>query len=202
MYFLIDIKKWYLACEIELRWVPQNPIDKNIERHIAHTIVSRPNPKQWVIVHTSDLIMIIRQSMYILSIFTKEKGKLVTHSPTYCIMDNSENIIIIIVIIIIIIIMSVFYSANFNSDKSPCSKALMISDRHQTEPEKNTQYDRNVTSQLWICDIKQMCLQIALENVNGLGTLDGDGERVPERTGGMRKTTLAKTFQAIMLISW
>ena len=36
-------------------------------------------------------------------------------------------------IIIIIIIMSVFYSANFNSDKSPCSKALMISDRHQTE---------------------------------------------------------------------
>ena len=42
-----------------------------------------------------------------------------------------------------------------------------------------------------------MCLPIALENVNGLGTLDGHGERVPERRGGMRKTTLAKTFQAI-----
>ena len=27
--------------------------------------------------------------------------------------------------------MSIFYSANFKSDKSPCSKALMISDRHQ-----------------------------------------------------------------------
>ena len=38
---------------------------KNIERHAAYTIVSWPNPKQWVIVHTSDLIMITRQSMYI-----------------------------------------------------------------------------------------------------------------------------------------
>ena len=34
-----------------------------------------------------------------------------------------------------------------------------------------------------------MCLQTALENVNGLGTLDGDREWVPERRGGMRKTT-------------
>ena len=42
-----------------------------------------------------------------------------------------------------------------------------------------------------------MCLQTALENVDGLGTLDGDGERVPERRGGMRKTALAKTFQVI-----
>ena len=29
-----------------------------------------------------------------------------------------------------------------------------------------------------------MCLQIALESVNGLGTLDGDGEHIPERRGG------------------
>ena len=33
---------------------------KNIERYSADTIVSWPNPKQWVIVHTSDLMMIIR----------------------------------------------------------------------------------------------------------------------------------------------
>ena len=66
---------------------------KNIERHTAHTIVSWPNPKQWVLVHTSDLMMIIRQSIYILSIITKEMGKLKTHSPTYCIMDNWENIL-------------------------------------------------------------------------------------------------------------
>ena len=49
---------------------------KNIERHTADTIVSWPNPKQWAIVHTSDLMMIIRQSIYILSIITREMGKL------------------------------------------------------------------------------------------------------------------------------
>ena len=59
-------------------------IIKNIEKHTAHIIVSWPNPKQWVIVHTFDLMMIIRQSIYILSIITKELGKLKTHSPTYC----------------------------------------------------------------------------------------------------------------------
>ena len=66
---------------------------KNIERHIAYTIVSWPNPKQWVIVHTSDLMMIIRQSIYIISIITREMGKLKTHSPIYCIIDNSENML-------------------------------------------------------------------------------------------------------------
>ena len=68
-------------------------VNKTIERHTAHTIVSWPNPKQWVIVHTSDLMMIIRQSIYILSIITRGMGKLKTHSPTYCIMDNGENIL-------------------------------------------------------------------------------------------------------------
>ena len=66
---------------------------KNIERHTVHTIGSWPNPKQWVIVHASDLIMIIRQSIYIISIIIKEMGKLKTHSPTYCIMDNWENML-------------------------------------------------------------------------------------------------------------
>ena len=42
-------------------------VHKNTERHTAHTIVSWPNPKQWVIVRTSDLVMIIRQSIYIQS---------------------------------------------------------------------------------------------------------------------------------------
>ena len=45
---------------------------KNTKRHTAHTIVSWPNPKQWVKVHTSDLMMIIRQSIYILSIITRK----------------------------------------------------------------------------------------------------------------------------------
>ena len=65
-----------------------NQKNKNIERHTAHTIVSLPNPKQWVIAHTSDLIMIIRQSIYILTIITREMGKIKTYSPTYCIMDT------------------------------------------------------------------------------------------------------------------
>ena len=33
---------------------------KNIVRHTAHTIVSWPNPKQWLMIHTSGLMMIIR----------------------------------------------------------------------------------------------------------------------------------------------
>ena len=33
---------------------------KNIVSHTAHTIVSWPNPKQWLMIHTSDLMMIIR----------------------------------------------------------------------------------------------------------------------------------------------
>ena len=48
---------------------------------------------KWVIVHTSDLMMIIRQSIYILSIITRGVGKLKTYSPTYCIMDNGENML-------------------------------------------------------------------------------------------------------------
>ena len=65
--------------------------NKMIERHTAHTIVSWSNPKQWIIVHTSDLIMMIRQSIYLLSIITGEMGK--THSPIYCMMDNWENML-------------------------------------------------------------------------------------------------------------
>ena len=69
------------------------PIPKNIERHAAHNIASWPNRKQWVIVHTFDLMMIIRQSKYIFSIITREMGKQKIHSPTYCIMDNWENML-------------------------------------------------------------------------------------------------------------
>ena len=66
---------------------------KNIEKHTAHTIVSWPNPKHWVIVHTFDSMMMIRQSIYIISIITKVMDKLKTRSPTYCMMDNWENML-------------------------------------------------------------------------------------------------------------
>ena len=74
------------------KWNMCKNIHKNIEIHTTHTIVSWPNPKQWAIVHTSVLMMIIRQSIYIISIITREMGKLKTHIPTYCMMDNWENI--------------------------------------------------------------------------------------------------------------
>ena len=38
--------------------------NKNIIRHTPHTIVSWPNLKQWLMIHTSDLMMIIRQSTH------------------------------------------------------------------------------------------------------------------------------------------
>ena len=37
--------------------------------------------------------MIIRQTIYILSLITMEMGKLQAHSPTYCITDNWENML-------------------------------------------------------------------------------------------------------------
>ena len=38
---------------------------KNIERHTVHTIVVWPNPKQWLIVHTSDLMHDDNKTNYI-----------------------------------------------------------------------------------------------------------------------------------------
>ena len=58
--------------------------------HTAHTIVSWPNHKQWHISHSSDLIMIIRSSIRILTIIIKEMGKLSTQSPIYCMTGNWE----------------------------------------------------------------------------------------------------------------
>ena len=65
----------------------------NTERHTAHPIVSWPNPEQWVRLHNSDLMMIIRQSIYIISIITRKMGKLKTHSPIYCMIYNWENML-------------------------------------------------------------------------------------------------------------
>ena len=62
--------------------------NKNTQRHTAHTIVLRPNPKQREIVHISDSKIIIRQSIYILSIITREMGQLKTQSPTCFVMGE------------------------------------------------------------------------------------------------------------------
>ena len=60
---------------------------KNIVRHTARTIISWLNPKQWLTVHTSDLMIIIRYSTH----SHRQKttlGKLRTHSPIHWIQDN------------------------------------------------------------------------------------------------------------------
>ena len=67
--------------------------NKNIGRHTTHTIDSWPNPKEWVTVHASNLMMIKRPHIYILSIITREMGELKTHSPTHYIMDNWESML-------------------------------------------------------------------------------------------------------------
>ena len=82
----------FMPCRFVV-WSIRGHCNKNIKRHTAYTIASWPNPKQSVEIHTSDLVMIIRQSMYILSIIKTGMGKLKTHSPTYCIMDNWENML-------------------------------------------------------------------------------------------------------------
>ena len=61
-----------LVCDVSFLLIPGRDISnhvlqlnsKNIERHTANTIVSWPNPNRWVIVHSSDLMMIIRQTIY------------------------------------------------------------------------------------------------------------------------------------------
>ena len=85
---VITYRSYKKVYDENFKHVENAPYHKNIERHTADTIVSCPNPKQWVIVHTSDLMMIIRQSIYIISIITRGMGKLKTQSPTYCIMNN------------------------------------------------------------------------------------------------------------------
>ena len=65
--FLVGIVPWvYLiqphlamaAAVLTLSSLPRFSSHKNIVRHTAHTIVSWPNPKQWLMIHTSGLMMI------------------------------------------------------------------------------------------------------------------------------------------------
>ena len=64
-------------------------INKNIERHSVHTIVSWPDHKQWHMGHTSGLMMVINTR--ILTTIIRKMGKLNTHSPLYRTKDNWKN---------------------------------------------------------------------------------------------------------------
>ena len=54
---------------------------------ITRTIFSWPNPEQWLMIHTSDLLMIIRETTHILTIITREVGKL-THTHSYIVFGG------------------------------------------------------------------------------------------------------------------
>ena len=51
---------WMIPCNFITEVIHSKRGYKNIVRHTAHTIVSWPNPKQWLMIHTSGLMMIIR----------------------------------------------------------------------------------------------------------------------------------------------
>ena len=69
---------------------------KYIERHTAHTIVSWPNPKQWIIVHNSDLMMVIRQSIYSDSSQGKWKWVNRKHTAPYIVWWITERMRLIL----------------------------------------------------------------------------------------------------------
>ena len=84
-------------------WISYNPPQalivfyKNKARDTANAIVSWLHPKQWTIVHTSDLMMIIRRSIYMWYIYIyisqSSPGKWVDWKCIYCIVDNWKNVI-------------------------------------------------------------------------------------------------------------
>ena len=79
-----DVKTGNLLCKIEFVIFIMTDsfyvtyIYKNIGRQTAHGIVSWPNPKQWLMGHTSDLMKIIRYSTRILTMVKSLMAKLNT----------------------------------------------------------------------------------------------------------------------------
>ena len=74
LYVKCNTISWYRinhCCNLKLSW------------HATLTIASWTNHKQWLMIHISDLTMVIRWSTHILTIITRELSKLKTHSPIY-----------------------------------------------------------------------------------------------------------------------
>ena len=72
-------QRWFSSGAHICVTLPQS-VNKNIARHTAHTIVSWLNHKQWLVVHSSDLMMITIIS-YLLTIFIREEVKLKRTAP-------------------------------------------------------------------------------------------------------------------------
>ena len=103
-----DIKLWCSA------WWRR--FTNNIKIHTAHTIASWPNTKLWVIVHTSDLMMMIRQSIYIFSIITREMGQL-KKQPSHIVQWITERICLILLTLSTKYIWQAFFINSMSSDR-------------------------------------------------------------------------------------
>ena len=69
-----------------IRIFTQTHAYKNTAKPIAYTIVQWLNPRQWLpFIYISDLMIISRCHIHILTIITQEMGKLKTDSLIYCI---------------------------------------------------------------------------------------------------------------------
>ena len=79
--------------------------------------------------------------------------------------------------------MSVFDSVNFKQRQVVLLKSAYAIKQTPDDTCQNTYNIIKCQVALWMCNIKQMCLKTALENVNGLSTLDGDRERAPDGRG-------------------
>ena len=82
----IDIVKfiwfWFIAV-LDIANKQTKIYDKTILRHTAHTIKSWPIPKQWQMIHSFNLMRMIRLSTFTLTIITREMDKLKTHNSIY-----------------------------------------------------------------------------------------------------------------------
>ena len=80
---------WWLNTKKDI-----TPVHKHcLATHTEHTTVLSPNPEPWLMIYDSGVMMIIRWNINILTIITREMGKLKTHGPIYCMKDNWEKLL-------------------------------------------------------------------------------------------------------------
>ena len=70
--------------------------NKNIARHTAHSTVSWSNHQQWLIIHTSNLFMVIRSSTHILILTSQERRGSWKHTVPQTTWKISERIDLIL----------------------------------------------------------------------------------------------------------
>ena len=85
----------YPRCKIKVKYQQTKLwVDVDITRHTAHAIVQWPNPKQWLMIHTFDLLMqITKRSTHVLMVISREMSELKPHSLTHCKDDTWKKLL-------------------------------------------------------------------------------------------------------------